>query len=139
MRRGPKPLSLGVSATLASLKYYDLGDGYCSYDFFAKCPHRLACARCPFYLPKQSNAGQLLSIKDGVEQMLEQLDLTDDERVALEGDRDALTALAQRLSDTPTPAGPTPKELGMNAAFIPLTTLTDSLTTSRPPTRSGDG
>jgi hypothetical protein len=33
-------------------KYYDLGDGYCSYDFFAKCPHRLACARCPFYIPK---------------------------------------------------------------------------------------
>jgi hypothetical protein len=35
-------------------KYYDLGDGYCSYDFFAKCPHRLACAKCSFYLPKQS-------------------------------------------------------------------------------------
>jgi hypothetical protein len=71
--------------------------------------------------------------------MLEQLDLTDDERAALEGDRDALTALAQRLRDTPTPAGPTP-ENGMNAAFIPLTTLTDSLTNSRPPTSgSGDG
>jgi hypothetical protein len=67
-----------------------------------------------------------------------QLDLTDDERAALEGDRDALTALTQRLRDTPTPAGPTPKELGMNAAFIPLTTLTDSLTTSRPPTRTSD-
>lgn len=39
--------------------------------------------------------------------MLEQLDLTDDERQALEGDRDALTALAKRLADTPTPAGPT--------------------------------
>lgn len=47
-------------------KYYDLGDGYCSYDFFAKCPHRLACARCPFYIPKESSSGQLLSIKDGV-------------------------------------------------------------------------
>ncbi len=41
-------------------KYYDLGGGYCSYDFFAKCPHRLACARCPFYLPKNSHRGQLL-------------------------------------------------------------------------------
>lgn len=40
------------------------------------------------------------------------VDLTDDEREALEGDREAVTALAERLADTPTPAGPTPKELG---------------------------
>lgn len=37
-------------------KYYDLGEGYCSYDFFAKCPHRLACARCPFYVPRPQAA-----------------------------------------------------------------------------------
>lgn len=120
-------------------KYYDLGDGYCSYDFFAKCPHRLACARCPFYLPKESSSGQLLSIKDGVEQMLEQLDLTDEERQALEGDRDALTALAQRLADTPTPAGLTPKQLGTDTAFIPLTALTDGLAAHRPPAGNGGG
>ena len=90
-------------------KYYDLGEGYCSYDFFAKCPHRLACARCPFYVPKQSTRGQLLAVKDGIDQMLEQLNLTDDEREALEGDREAVTALAERLADTPTPTGPTPQ------------------------------
>ncbi|MFD3589794.1 hypothetical protein [Streptomyces sp. NPDC058683] len=104
-------------------KYYDLGEGCCSYDFFAKCPHRLACARCPFYVPKESTRGQLLKVKGGIEQMLEQLDLTDDEREALEGDRDAVTALAQRLADIPTPAGPTPTERGADAAFIPLTEL----------------
>ncbi|MFD6607074.1 tyrosine-type recombinase/integrase [Streptomyces coelicoflavus] len=104
-------------------KYYDLGEGYCSYDFFAKCPHRLACARCPFYVPKQSSRGQLLAVKDGIDQMLEQLDLTDDEREALEGDREAVTALAKRLADTPTPAGPTPRELGTDDTFIPLTQL----------------
>lgn len=89
-------------------KYYDLGDGYCSYDFFAKCPHRLACARCPFYLPKNSHRGELLAVKDGIDTMLEQLELTDDERVALEGDRDAVTALVERLTDIPTPAAPPP-------------------------------
>ncbi|MFC5198221.1 hypothetical protein [Streptomyces kaempferi] len=51
-------------------KYYDLGQGYCSYDFFAKCPHRLACARCPFYVPKQSSRGQLLEVRSGITQML---------------------------------------------------------------------
>ena len=73
-------------------KYYDLGDGYCSYDFFAKCPHRLACARCPFYLPKESSKGQLLSTKDGVEQMLRTGRPHRRKRHALEGDRDARRA-----------------------------------------------
>ncbi|MEU5992812.1 tyrosine-type recombinase/integrase [Spirillospora sp. NPDC047418] len=117
----------GAASNGQPWKYYDLGDGYCTYDFFAKCPHRLACARCPFYLPKQSHAGQLLSVKDGIESMLEQLDLTDDERQALEGDRDAVTALAERLANTPTPAGPTPSQLGNDSAFISLTALRDSL------------
>lgn len=51
-------------------KYYDLGDGYCSYDFFAKCPHRMACARCPFYVPKESTKCQLLAVKDGINKVL---------------------------------------------------------------------
>jgi len=51
--------------------------------------------------------------------MLEQLDLTDDERQALEGDREAITALAAKLADVPTPAGPTPDQLGH--APIPVT------------------
>jgi integrase len=117
----------GAAAGGQPWKYYDLGDGYCSYDFFAKCPHRLACARCPFYLPKQSSAGQLLAVKDGVEQMLEQLDLTEEERAALQGDRDALATLAERLATVPTPAGPTPEQLGADSAFIELTTVRDSL------------
>jgi hypothetical protein len=55
--------------------------------------------------------------------MLEQLDLTDDERDALEGDRDAITALAEKLADVPTPAGPTPEELGTEPVFVTLTGL----------------
>ena len=82
-------------------------------------PHRLACARCPFYLPKNTTKGQLLEVKSGIEQMLEQLDLTDDERQALEDDREAITALAAKLADVPTPAGPTPNQLGH--APIPVT------------------
>jgi len=37
-------------------KFYDLGHGYCSYDFFEQCPHRMACAKCSFYLPKDSRS-----------------------------------------------------------------------------------
>ncbi|RXH58153.1 site-specific recombinase, phage integrase family [Granulicella sibirica] len=32
-------------------KLYDLGHGYCSYDFFDQGLHRMACARCDFYVP----------------------------------------------------------------------------------------
>jgi hypothetical protein len=70
---------------------------------------------------------RLLSLGAGIQQMLEQLELTDDERQALEGDRDAVAALAERLADTPTPAGPTPNQLGTERAFISLTALRDSL------------
>lgn len=58
----------------------------------------------------------------------EQLDLTDDEREALERDREAVSALAERLADTPTPADPTPSELGTSTAFILLTRLTNTIT-----------
>jgi hypothetical protein len=125
-------LSGAATAGEQPWKYYDLGNGYCTYDFFAKCPHRLACARCPFYLPKQSSAGQLLAVKNGVEQMLERLTLTDDERDALEGDRDALTTLTERLATIPAPAGPTPEQLGTDRAFVSLTTVQDSISREGP-------
>ena len=70
----------------------------------------------------------MLSVKDGIDRMLETVDLTDEERDALEGDRDALTALAGRLASIPTPAGPTPSELGTDGSFIPLTALTGGIT-----------
>jgi hypothetical protein len=41
-------------------KFYDLGHGYCTYDFFEQCQHRMACAKCDFYMPKESTAAQLL-------------------------------------------------------------------------------
>lgn len=34
----------GVAADEA-WKFYDLGHGYCTYDFFDQCPHRMACAK----------------------------------------------------------------------------------------------
>ena len=32
-------------------RYYDLGHGLCTYEFFDHCAHRMACARCDFYRP----------------------------------------------------------------------------------------
>src|SRR5258708_6225854 len=52
----------GVAADEA-WKFYDLGHGYCTYDFFDQCPHRMAFAKCSFYMPKASTASALLEVK----------------------------------------------------------------------------
>jgi hypothetical protein len=87
------------------------GGGYCTYSFFEQCPHRMACVRCDFYLPKQSSQAQLLEAKDGLQRMLVEIPLNDDERAAVEGDEQAVGRLIDRLADVATPAGPTPSEL----------------------------
>jgi len=44
----------------------------------------MACARCDFYLPKPSGEAQLPEAKDGLQQMLVQIPLTEDERAAVD-------------------------------------------------------
>ena len=53
----------GAAADGEPWKFYDLGHGYCTYDFFDQCPHRMACAKCSFYRPKGSTQAQLLEGK----------------------------------------------------------------------------
>lgn len=84
-------------------RYYDLGHGLCSYEFFDQCPHRMACARCDFYIPKESSRADLLQSKTGMIRMLQEIPLTDDERAAVEGDQKAIDRRLLRLKNTPTP------------------------------------
>ena len=101
----------GHAATGGPFEFYDLGHGYCTYSFFEQCPHRMACARCDFYIPKPSSEAQLLEAKDGLQRMLVEIPLTDEASAAAEHDHDAVDRLLGRLIDTPTPAGPTPRDL----------------------------
>ena len=101
----------GAAAAGAPWQHYDLGHGWCSYSFFEQCPHRMACAKCDFYIPKPSAKAQLLEAHEGMDHRLAVIPLTDDERAAVEGDRAAVVALVARLADTPTPAGPTPRDI----------------------------
>ena len=96
-------VTTGAAAAGEPLEYYDLGHGYCSYTFFEQCPHRMACARCDFYIPKPSSKAQLLEAKDGLQRMLAQIPLTDDERAAVDDGSAALDRLMDRLADIPTP------------------------------------
>lgn len=89
-------------------KFYDLGHGYCSYDFFEQCPHRMACAKCSFYLPKESTAAALLEGKSNLLRMRQEIPLTDAEIAALDDGVSALESLLSRLENIPTPSGKTP-------------------------------
>lgn len=92
-------------------QYFDLGHGYCTYSFFEQCPHRMACARCDFYVPKASARAQLLEAKDHLQRMVATIPLTEDEQTAVEEGAAAVDRLLERLADLPTPAGPTPRQL----------------------------
>jgi len=102
----------GAAAGGEPWQYYDLGHGLCSNTFFEQCPHRMACAKCNFYTPKNSSKAQLLEAKDNLQRMLATIPLTDDERAAVDDGQAALDSLLSRLEDIPTPAGATPREIG---------------------------
>jgi hypothetical protein len=82
--------------------------------------HRMACAKCDFYLPKNSSKAQLLEAKANLRRMLVAIPLTDDERAAVDDGQEALDKLLERLADTPTPAGATPRDLACGSAEPPL-------------------
>ncbi|MDP9352562.1 MAG: site-specific integrase [Chloroflexota bacterium] len=106
----------GAAATGEPWKYYDLGHGYCTSAYFTSCPHRMACVRCDWYLPKGSARALYLESKANMARMKEELPLTPDERAVVEGDLEKLGELCARLADVPTPAGPPPRQLAATFA-----------------------
>ena len=87
----------------------------------------MACARCPFYRPKESLADQLLEGQANLLHMLEFVQLTEEEKLPVVEGIDLHQALIEQLADTPTPIRLTPREMeaqevrGMTV--IPLKTV----------------
>lgn len=101
----------GAAAQGEAWKYYDLGHGYCANDFWADCKHRMACARCPFYRPKDSLKDQLIEGSANLVRMLEFVSLTEEEKLLVTEGIELHQELIAKLANVPTPAGPTPREL----------------------------
>jgi hypothetical protein len=81
----------------------------------------MACARCDFYVPKDSTKAQLVEARGNLQRMLAEIQLTDDERAAVVDGANAVDDLLERLADVPTPAGATPRQMTTN--FVPITDL----------------
>jgi hypothetical protein len=76
----------------------------------------MACARCDFYVPKGSTRAQLLEARGNLERMRAEIPLSEEELAAVDEGETAIDRLLEKLTDVPTPAGPTPRQLG----FTPL-------------------
>jgi len=110
----------GQAAAGEPWQHYDLGHGLCSYTFFEQCQHRMACAKCDFYTPKSSSKAQLLEARASLQRMLVAIPLTGDEKAAVDDGQEALGKLLDRLADTPTPDGSTPRQHACDPAGLPL-------------------
>jgi hypothetical protein len=103
-------------------RFYDLGHGYCTYDFFDQCPHRMACAKCAFYRPKESAKPLFIEGKTGLLRLKQEIPLTEAEVAAVDDGVVAFDKLLTQLVDVPTPAGPTPRQLEEHTASQPTQT-----------------
>jgi hypothetical protein len=125
-------VTAGQAAAGEAWQHYDLGHGLCSYTFFEQCQHRMACAKCDFYIPKESSRAQLLETKANLQRRLVAIPLTDDERAAIGDGQAALGKLLERLADIPTPAGPTPNQLSRPEGVTLLPVIDPTSTRTMP-------
>ncbi|HEV2278648.1 MAG TPA: tyrosine-type recombinase/integrase [Acidobacteriaceae bacterium] len=84
-------------------KFFDLGHGYCTYDFFDQCPHRMACAQCSFYMAKESTRAQMLEAQTNLLRLRQEIPLSEPELAAVEDGLAAYEKLIANLADVPTP------------------------------------
>jgi hypothetical protein len=87
----------------------------------------MACAKCPYYRPKESLKDQLVEGKANLVRMLEFVQLTEDEKLLVTAGVELHQELIEKLADVPTPAGPSPRELENSqlpeTQVIPLKTI----------------
>ena len=68
-------------------------------------------AKCDFYRPKAGTEEQLKEAHSNLLRMVQAIPLTEEEQLAVKEGLDAISSLCAGLADTPTPAGPTPRQL----------------------------
>jgi len=70
----------------------------------------MTCAKCSFYLPKESAKAQLLEGANLL-RLRQDIPLGEAELSAVEDGLSAYEQLLAKLADVPTPGGPTPRQL----------------------------
>jgi hypothetical protein len=71
----------------------------------------MACAGCDFNIPKNSAKGEALAAKAFLHRYLEEVPLTPDEQLVVNGDLKKLEIMLERLKDVPALDGRTPRQI----------------------------
>ena len=105
--------------------YYVLGDhGLCANAEWYTCIYRMACVKCPFFIPHDQAA--IIQSRDTVETFLKQVQLTPEEVAAVEDDRDKLAATHERTRALPPPRTLHQRARGAPTRGIPLPVITNT-------------
>lgn len=81
--------------------------------FFDQYPHRMACVRSAAFICLRARRKYSCSrAKPICFQLRQEIPLSDSELAAVDDGVAAMEKLLEQLADVPTPAGPTPRELG---------------------------
>ena len=92
-------------------------------------PRSVECKLRPdFYMLKDSTAALLLEGRTHLLRLLQEIPLGEAEQAAVEDGVAAYENLLSKLSDVPTPAGPTPRQLG--AGLVQITSVRPALPAS---------
>lgn len=105
--------------------YYVLGaDGLCSNPEWAACIYRLACRKCPFFIPAEQ--AQQIRAQERIKRFLEVVDLTDEELRAVQEDEQKIQENIERTAALPTPSVLRQRPKGQPIKGIPLPVITQS-------------
>ncbi|HVH30937.1 MAG TPA: tyrosine-type recombinase/integrase, partial [bacterium] len=110
--------------------YYVLGDhGLCSNPAWATCEYRMACIKCPFFVPREP--AQLIRSRQTVKHFLEIVELSDHELAAVQDDEQKLAANIRRTQNLRPPQMLLRRAKGAAQPGIPLTALAADPTSER--------
>jgi integrase len=102
--------------------YYVLGEhGLCGNPDWASCLYRMACVKCPFFVPR--DRALLIESSKTVKRFMEIVELTDEELAAVQDDYDKLEEAVQRTEHLQAPTILRRRAKGSQSRGIPLTVL----------------
>lgn len=102
--------------------YYVLGEqGLCGNPDWASCLYRMACMKCPYFVPNE--LAYLIASRNTVKRFMELVELTDEELAAVQEDEDKLQQSIERAQHTSLPTLLRRRAKGTAQRGIPLVVL----------------
>jgi hypothetical protein len=91
----------------------------------------MSCAKCDFYMPKDSSAGLLPEGKKNLVRLLQAIPLREAEQAAVQDGINAHERLIAKIADVPTPSGQTTRHVAQG--LVSLSPVATTLPTASPP------